>query len=80
MQLNEVVAQQAAARFTGFDTKRMPAPLIGTPTRSANTPWTLVFNDYLERFHPQVKDMEILEKRYDIRAKSELETLANVWY
>jgi hypothetical protein len=80
LQLNEVVAQQAAARFTGFDTKRMPAPLIGTPTRSANTPWTLVFNNYLERFHPQVKDMEILEKRYGIRAKSELETFANVWY
>ncbi len=80
LQLNEVVAQQAAARFTGFDTKRMPAPLIGTPTRSANTPWTLVFNDYLERFYPQVKDMEILVKRYNIRAKSELEMLAYVWY
>jgi hypothetical protein len=80
MRLNEVVAQQGAARFTGYDDMRMPAPLMSTPMRSSNTPWTLVFSDYMRRFYPYVEDMEILVKRYNIRLKRELETLANVSY
>ena len=78
--VNEVVAQQGAARFTGYDDMRMPAPLMSTPTRSANTPWPLIFSEYMRRFYPYVEDMEILVKRYNVRPKQELEMFANVLY
>ena len=71
---------QGAARLTGYDDMRMPAPLMSTPTRSANTSCTLVVDDHMKRFYPNVDDMEILVKRYNLRPKQELETLANVLY
>ena len=74
--VNEVTKAEEAAAAVGIETMRLPAPLPEAPRRTANDSWITLYQDYVDRFHPEESDMEVLVNKLGFPAKSTMESHA----